>query len=126
MKNIFGSLLFSVFIFYSHKVFSDPISDGKTAYHKHSCQVCHAIGHEGNAKVGPNLEGVTKIRTEQWIKSWLKNPDSMQKDPDVITMLTKYKLHMPNLHLSDKEVENIYAYFKSLDDKILQPESKKP
>lgn len=45
------------------------------------CLACHSIG--GGKKLGPDLAGVTKRRTERWLTAWLKAPDRMlQSDAD--------------------------------------------
>ena len=79
------------------------------------CLACHAIG--GGKKLGPDLAGVTKRRTERWLAMWLKAPDAMlQSDPDAKQMLKEYNnLPMPNQNLSDAEIRQYIKYFKWVD-----------
>jgi nitrite reductase (NO-forming) len=79
------------------------------------CLACHAIG--GGKKLGPDLAGVTKRRTERWLTMWLKAPDAMlQSDADAKQMLKEYNnLPMPNQNLSDAEIRQYLKYFKWVD-----------
>ena len=79
------------------------------------CLACHSIG--GGRKLGPDLAGVTKRRTERWLAMWLKAPDVMlQSDADAKQMLREYNnLPMPNQNLSDAEVRQYIKYFKWVD-----------
>lgn len=86
------------------------VSNGKKLFTQHACNSCHAIGSEGSATVGPNLAGVTRIRSSEWLKRWLKNPDSMRKDPKIVALKAKYPSDMPNLGLTDPEVQDLIAY----------------
>src|ERR1041384_19545 len=49
---------------------------GKTLFMRRSCSGCHAIG-KGGHMAGPDLKGVTQRRSPDWLKSWLKSPDTM-------------------------------------------------
>ncbi len=79
------------------------------------CLACHSIG--GGKKLGPDLVGVTKRRTERWLTTWLKAPEAMlQSDADAKQMLKEYNnLPMPNQNLSDAEVRQYIKYFKWAD-----------
>ena len=80
------------------------------------CLACHSIG--GGKKLGPDLAGVTKRRTERWLTMWLKAPDAMlQSDADAKQMLKEYNnLPMPNQNLSDTEIRQYIKYFKWVDE----------
>src|SRR3546814_15382042 len=39
------------------------------------CLACHSIG--GGPKLGPDLLGVTRERSDDWLTKWLKSPESM-------------------------------------------------
>lgn len=81
------------------------------------CLACHSIG--GGDKVGPDLLGVTRHRTDAWLTKWLKSPEVMlQTDPDAKAMLAKYRLPMPNQNLSDTEVRQLIKYFHWADDNL--------
>jgi protein SCO1/2 len=75
------------------------------------CQSCHTVG-AGDA-LGPDLLGVTGNRDRVWLRRWLKNPDQVlaAKDPIATALYAKYQqLMMPNLRLSDGDVEALIDY----------------
>lgn len=75
------------------------------------CDSCHSLGAEDS--LGPGLQNVTKRRTRTWLSLWLKAPDQMlaEKDPIAIELFNRYnKLSMPNLRLTDAEVETLIKY----------------
>src|SRR6185437_15832515 len=75
-------------------------------------------------KLGPDLYGVTKRRTDSWLAKWLKSPEQMlQSDADAKSMLDKYKLPMPNQNLSDPEIAEYASYFHWADTN-LRPQGK--
>jgi len=87
---------------------------GKLAFES-KCFACHSVG-EGK-KLGPDVAGVTKRRSEAWLARWLKEPEKMlQTDPDAKAMLKEYNnLPMPNQSLSDAEIRQYLKYFQWID-----------
>jgi nitrite reductase (NO-forming) len=79
------------------------------------CFACHSVGQ--GKKLGPDIAGVTKRRTDAWLVKWLKAPEVMlQNDPDAKAMLKESNnIPMPNQGLSDKEVTQYLAYFHWID-----------
>jgi nitrite reductase (NO-forming) len=98
---------------------TDPLAlQGKLNFEL-KCIACHSIA--GGDKVGPDLHGVTKRRTEDWLRRWIHNPDPMlQSDATARELLAKYKIPMPNQNATDEEVRGYVAYFKWADEH-LQP-----
>jgi len=96
---------------------SDPAAvKGKLSFES-KCLACHSIG--GGDKLGPDLYGVTKRRSEAWLTKWLKSPEQMlQSDADAKSMLGKYKVPMPNQNLSEEEIREFEAYFKWADSNL--------
>jgi nitrite reductase (NO-forming) len=88
---------------------------GKLAFES-KCLACHSIG--GGKKLGPDLAGVTKRRTESWLTRWLRNPDEMLKtDPDAKAMLKEHNnIPMPNQNLPESEIREYLKYFKWYDE----------
>ena|SRR5438552_2500949 len=84
---------------------------GKTLFMRRSCSGCHAIG-KGGHMAGPDLKGVTQRRSPEWLKSWLKSPDTMVMSDSTAKALFKeyHQVKMPNLKLSDEEVAALIAY----------------
>jgi nitrite reductase (NO-forming) len=79
------------------------------------CLACHSMGQ--GKKLGPDLAGVTKKRSEAWLRRWLKEPEKMlETDADAKAMLKEYNnIPMPNQNLTDAEVSQYLKYFKWYD-----------
>ena len=79
------------------------------------CLACHSVG-EGK-KLGPDVYGVTKRRSDAWLARWLKEPEKMlQTDADAKAMLKEYNnIPMPNQGLGDAEIKQYLKYFHWID-----------
>lgn len=92
--------------------FANPaqLAKGKEVYTMKACAGCHTIG--GGDLSGPDLKNVSDRRPADWLKRWLKNPDEMfaAGDPTAQAMLKKYLTKMPNLSLTDEEIDAVIAY----------------
>ncbi len=87
---------------------------GKKLFQEKSCAACHTIG--GGKLAGPDLAGVTERREEEWLKKWLKSPETMlMSDPIAKEMLGVYMIPMPNQGLTDEEIDALIEYFESED-----------
>jgi protein SCO1 len=78
------------------------------------CAPCHTIGN--GDKIGPDLLGVTNVRNRDWLVQKLLKPDQMlaEKDPITVALNEKYKnVKMPNLRLSDEEINILIGYMVS-------------
>ena len=89
---------------------------GKLAFES-KCLACHSIGQ--GKKLGPDLADVTRRRSDDWLKRWLKAPEKMlAADKDAKALLKQYNnLPMPNQGLSDNEIGQYIAYFHWVDAK---------
>jgi len=89
---------------------------GKLAFES-KCLACHSLG--GGRKLGPDIAGVTKRRTDAWLSKWLKSPEKMlESDPDARAMLREYgNLPMPNQNLPDAEIRQYLKYFHWFDSR---------
>ncbi len=96
---------------------SDPVAvRGKLSFES-KCLACHSIG--GGDKLGPDLYGVSKRRSDAWLAKWLSSPERMlQADADAKALLDKYKVPMPNQNLSDAEIREFTTYFKWADTNL--------
>jgi protein SCO1/2 len=77
------------------------------------CDSCHSLGTEDG--LGPGLQGVTDRRDRVWLARWLKAPDRMLAEKDLIAtgLFNRYKkLPMPNLRLTDSDVEALIKYME--------------
>jgi len=94
----------------------DSVKLGQETFKSKGCGACHSIG-KGKIS-GPDLLGVTERRDEEWLKKWLKSPDTMVfTDPIAKEMLKEYMVPMPNLGLTDEQVVYLIEYFKYEDSK---------
>jgi nitrite reductase (NO-forming) len=88
---------------------------GKSTFET-KCVACHSVG--SGDKIGPDLHGVTKRRSDKWLTSWLLTTEKMQSsDPAAKELLAKYKVPMPNPGLNRSEVRQIVKYFSWNDQK---------
>lgn len=103
-----GGLLFAVHTATAQNAKADL---GKTLFMRRSCSGCHAIGKHGRM-AGPDLMGVTARRSNDWLKAWLKSPDTMIKTDSTAKQMynENHMIRMPNLKLSDEEVDALIAY----------------
>ncbi len=94
---------------------TDPDTvQGKLAFES-KCLACHSVGQ--GKKLGPDIAGVTKRRSDEWLTKWLKSPDKMlESDTDAKAMLKEYgNIPMPNQNLSDAEIKQYLKYFHWID-----------
>ncbi|GAB1714964.1 MAG: cytochrome c, class I [Nitrobacter sp.] len=87
---------------------------GKKLFEEKTCSACHSVG--GGDLVGPDLKGVTKERSSEWLHAWISAPDAMiaKKDPIAVELVKKYNgMEMPNLGLNPSEIDNILAFLGS-------------
>ena len=78
------------------------------------CANCHSLGADSD--LGPGLADVTRKRDRGWLKRWLKAPDALirDQDPIALALFRQYKeIYMPNLKLSDGEVETLLQFLES-------------
>ncbi|MBL0423542.1 SCO family protein [Ramlibacter alkalitolerans] len=82
------------------------------------CVTCHTVGQPGTEtakSIGPDLTHVTRVRQRGWLVRWLKEPDAVlaAKDPIAVSLYEKYnKLAMPNLKLSEADVEAVLSFLE--------------
>ena len=94
----------------------EPYEEGKGLFQSKGCVGCHTIGK--GKLTGPDLKGVTQRRSEEWLKKWIKSPDTMVfTDPTAKELLKQYLTPMPNLGLTDEEVNALISYLKHEDSK---------
>ncbi|HEY2459655.1 MAG TPA: SCO family protein [Candidatus Acidoferrum sp.] len=90
---------------------SIDLSDrGKYVFATH-CAACHTV-NRGDA-IGPDLAGVTKLRTHDWLLRYVERPDLVlaAKDPIATELFAKYKqVRMPNLNLPEADVSAVLAF----------------
>lgn len=86
---------------------------GQQLFQQKTCISCHAInGAAANAQVGPDLTHIASrqtlaagvlLNTPPNLAAWIRNPQQIKPGS-----------HMPNLHLTDDEVNALVAYMETL------------
>jgi len=100
--------------------------EGRIIYEQ-MCQSCHTIG--GGRLVGPDLAGVIERRERGWLEDFITAPDRVlaSDDPLAAQLLAEYNnLTMPNLGLSQGEVDAVLAYFESQGEGVATAEVSLP
>ncbi len=88
------------------------VEEGKAIF-KAKCTACHKIGKRF---IGPDLTGVTKKQSPEWIMNMILNPDEMvKKDPDAKALLMEFNAPMANQSLKEEEARKILEYFRTLE-----------
>jgi len=87
---------------------------GEVLFKKKGCTVCHAYGVR---LTGPDLKGVTRRRTAQWMERQMLHPDIMvYEDPLTRDLFAEYNLMMANQGLQPDEAKCIVEHLKRLDE----------
>ena len=88
--------------------------EGEALFKAKGCTACHAYGKR---LTGPDLKGVTRRRTAQWMEKQILHPEIMVKeDPIARKMMAEYNLQMANQGLTPDEARAVIEYFKKLDE----------
>lgn len=90
---------------------------GEMEYLNHGCNACHRFGEEYN---GPDLFMVHKRRSDEWLKSWIMNPEKHMQENDIEAMRQKFKLAMPNQNVSSEAADKIITYMKLRSEEKLK------
>ncbi len=92
-------------------------AEGQNLFAEQGCVSCHAVaGHPDNLdiRIGPNLThfntreefagGILDVQNDDHLRAWLANPQA-----------EKPGAQMPNLNLSEGDIEALVAYLRTLD-----------
>jgi len=100
----------------------DPVAIAGKLSFESKCLACHSIG--AGVRVGPDLFGVSKRRSEAWLRSWLASPEKMlASDETAKALLARYMIPMPNQNLSPQQMTELIRYFKWADEHPSPPGS---
>lgn len=82
--------------------------DGASIF-KNTCAACHSIGK--GKLVGPDLKDVSQRRSEAWLLSFIKGPQSMiNSDADAKALAAEYPMVMPDQTISEADIKSVIAY----------------
>jgi mono/diheme cytochrome c family protein len=75
------------------------------------CQGCHTIG--GGKLAGPDLQGLADRRERDWVKRFILAPDQVigSGDPIAKQLVGEYGSQMPNLGVTETQVEQLLSFF---------------
>ncbi len=89
---------------------SARLAESGEAIFQQKCSPCHALGG-GDRPTGPDLAGVTERRDRQWLARFIRAPEKMiAEDPAARQLAAKYPMAMPDLGLSESEIEAVLAF----------------
>jgi mono/diheme cytochrome c family protein len=90
---------------------------GEEVFKTKGCSGCHTIGQ--GKRTGPDLAGVTKRRSLEWIQNWVLHPDVMvEKDPIAKELLATYLVKMPNQNLTQEQAQAVIMYLREKDSEV--------
>lgn len=74
------------------------------------CAGCHSVGR-GDV-VGPDLRGVTRRRSPEWLHSFIRSPEAVLRsgDPVAAGLFARYRERMPDHDLAPEEIDALLAY----------------
>ncbi len=75
---------------------------GKDVWHKYNCINCHTLFGEG-AYYAPDLTKITKLRGEQYLRAYMKDPSQFYDEK-------KHRRLMPKQDLSEQEIIDLIAF----------------
>jgi mono/diheme cytochrome c family protein len=86
---------------------------GGKLFQTKGCTACHTFGRRAT---GPDLAGVTKRRTAQWMEQQILHPEKMVKeDPIARELFAQFALQMTNQGLTPEEAKSVIEYLKHKD-----------
>lgn len=80
---------------------------------KSACAACHTIG--GGKRVGPDLNGIATLRSEDWLIQWTRSSESLIQsgDPEAIAIFEEFnRVPMPDQNLTDAEIKEVIEYIR--------------
>ncbi|MDF2626194.1 MAG: copper amine oxidase-like protein [Symbiobacteriaceae bacterium] len=78
------------------------LARGIQIVHDKGCMVCHTINGAGG-QIGPDLTGVGARYSEEWLHTWLENPQAVRTGS-----------RMPNFRFTDTDLTAVVTYLETL------------
>lgn len=80
---------------------------------KKLCAPCHTVA--AGDRVGPDLYGVTKRRSREWLGEFIRHPDRVRaaQDPVALALASSFPgVRMPSLGLTDNDAADLVSYLE--------------
>lgn len=87
---------------------TEEVEEGMHVWHEYNCVNCHTMYGEG-AYYAPDLTNIASQRGDAYLKQFLKDPSDFYAPED-------YGRVMPDLDLSDEEIDQLVAFLKWVDE----------
>ena len=111
LKQIFKNTFVVIILLIA--VISARAQSGEEIFKK-TCAACHTVG--GGKLVGPDLNGVTAKRSEEWMMKWIKSSQTMVNSGDAdakAVFEANNKIPMPDQNVSDAEIKDVIEYIRT-------------
>jgi cytochrome c553 len=79
-----------------------PVESGRQVFLKNGCHGCHTIGAMGTP-IGPDLTKMGARHDAAYLQRWLRDPAAQRP-----------RAHMPQLELTEQDIQTLAAYLASL------------
>jgi len=79
------------------------VDQGKQIVEQKTCRNCHSIAGKGASGPGPDLNRVAERRTQNWLRRWLRDPQTIK--PGTL---------MPTFGFTDAQIDALVAFLGSL------------
>ena len=84
-----------------------------------ACAACHTLGK--GKKVGPDLDGITKKRSREWLEKFIRNSaEFIKEDADAKAIFDEYKIPMPPHDLSDEQMAALLNYIENYKQAVAE------
>ena len=102
---------------------AQDVANGAALFKSNACNSCHAVGRK---LTGPDLQGLTERRNEEWIIKWIHDPQGMisSGDEQAVALKAEYATMMaayPNL--SETDIQDIIAFVESEEVKLAEKQA---
>lgn len=102
---------------------AQDVANGAALFKSNACNSCHAVGRK---LTGPDLQGLTERRNEEWIIKWIHDPQGMisSGDEQAVALKAEYATMMaayPNL--SETDIQDIIAFVENEEVKLAEKQA---
>lgn len=94
---------------------SVAVAEGRSMFNR-DCSSCHNFTHDG---IGPHLSGIVEEVSVEWLRSFIKNPQSVISSGDdrASALFASYRAVMPSFaHYTDEDLDHIIAFLNTHKD----------